>query len=197
MERDAIWVGTSWKMNKGPAASVAAANELARMSFPATLQPFVIPPFTSLKDVCDRLSGSRVAVGAQNMHWQDEGAWTGEISPTMISECGAELVEIGHSERRTYFGETDQTVNLKVHAALRHGLRPLVCIGDTADEYSYNVTNETLARQLKIALHGVSEDDVPQVLIAYEPVWAIGASGRPADAAFVERTHNHLRKLLS
>lgn len=196
MERDAIWVGTSWKMNKGPAASVAAANELARMSFPAAIQPFVIPPFTSLKDVCDRLSGSRVAVGAQNMHWQDEGAWTGEISPTMISECGAELVEIGHSERRTYFGETDQTVNLKVHAALRHGLRPLVCIGDTADEYSYSVTNETLARQLKIALHGVSEDDVPQVLIAYEPVWAIGASGRPADAAFVERTHNHLRKIL-
>lgn len=196
MERDTIWVGTSWKMNKGPVASLAAAKELARMSFPVAIQPFVIPPFTSLKDVCDILSGGRVAVGAQNMHWEDDGPWTGEISPVMISECGAELVEIGHSERRIHFGETDWTVNLKVRSALRHGLRPLVCIGDTSDEYYHDVTNETLARQLKIALHGVSEEDFPRVLVAYEPVWAIGASGRAADATFVETTHDHLRKLL-
>lgn len=196
MERDATWVGTSWKMNKGPSAAAEAANRLARLSFPATIQPFVIPPFTSLRDVCDSLSGSRVIVGAQNMHWEDSGAWTGEISPVMISECGAELVEIGHSERRTHFGETDWTVNLKVHSALHHGLRPLVCIGDTAKEYSHDVTLETLARQLKIALHGVSEQNIPRVLIAYEPVWAIGAGGRPADVLFIDKAHNHLRSVL-
>ncbi|MBV0890188.1 triose-phosphate isomerase, partial [Komagataeibacter oboediens] len=99
---------------------------------PVGVQPFVIPPFTSLRDVCAILEGTSVLVGAQNTHWEDEGPWTGEISPVMLAECGAALVEIGHSERRAHFGETDWTVNLKVHAVLRHGMRPLVCIGDTA-----------------------------------------------------------------
>ena len=195
-EMDQVWIGTSWKMNKGPAEAIASAQALEGFVPPQGIQPFVIPPFTSLKDVCTVLEDSALMVGAQNMHWEDSGSWTGEVSPEMIRGCGASMVEIGHSERRQHFGETDWTVNLKVHAALRHGLRPLICIGDTLDEYEFGVSHETLARQTKIALHGVARKDLAHVLIAYEPVWAIGASGRPADADFVSDVHTRLRRVV-
>ncbi|MBY4638795.1 triose-phosphate isomerase [Gluconacetobacter entanii] len=191
-----LWIGTSWKMNKGPAAAIEAARSLAAFHPPVGVQPFVIPPFTSLRDVCAILEGTSVLVGAQNTHWEDEGPWTGEISPVMLAECGAALVEIGHSERRAHFGETDWTVNLKVHAVLRHGMRPLVCIGDTAEEHAFGVTHDVLARQLRIALHGVPPALMGQVLVAYEPVWAIGAGGRAADATFVAHAHARLRAVL-
>jgi L-erythrulose 1-phosphate isomerase len=191
-----LWIGTSWKMNKGPAEAAEAARILAEAELPRHVRPFVMPPFTSLQAVCDRLAASPIAVGAQNMHWEEGGAWTGEISPLMIRECGASLVELGHSERRTHFGETDRTVNLKVRSALAHGLRPLVCIGDTAEEHGFGATHETLARQLRIALHGVAPGQFGQVLIAYEPVWAIGSGGTPADAGFVGDAHRRLRAVL-
>ncbi|WP_040509407.1 triose-phosphate isomerase [Gluconobacter morbifer] len=196
MDHKPVWVGTSWKMNKGPAEAITAARSLELYNAPPDIQPFVIPPFTSLKDVCTILHNSDLLVGAQNMHWDDSGAWTGEISPSMIRECGAALVEIGHSERREHFGETDWTVNRKVRAAVRHGLRPLVCVGDTSDEYEFGVSLETLARQTKIALHGLSAEELPHVLIAYEPVWAIGTKGRAADKDCVAGVHAHLRRAL-
>ncbi|WP_367160232.1 triose-phosphate isomerase [Kozakia baliensis] len=196
MGRRTAWVGTSWKMNKGPAEAVVAARALAELSIPPHVQPFVVPPFTSLKDVCSILRDKNILVGAQNMHWENEGAWTGEVSPPMVKECGAALVELGHSERRTYFGETDQTVNLKVLAALKYGLKPLVCIGDTQEEYAFNVTNEVLARQVKIALHGVKAHEFENILLAYEPVWAIGEKGRPAETDFVQNCHEQVRQTL-
>lgn len=196
MGQKPIWIGTSWKMNKGPAAACEAAEQLADIAVPANVVPFVIPPFTSLEAVAKRLENSPWRVGAQNMHWEEEGAWTGEISPNMVRECGAAIVELGHSERREHFSETDFTVNLKVRAALRHGLRPLICIGETAAEFEFGVTHETLVRQMKIALHGLTERDFQSVILAYEPVWAIGTKGTPATPAFVSSAHSRLRDVL-
>ncbi|WP_408879240.1 triose-phosphate isomerase [Gluconobacter sphaericus] len=196
MDQKTVWIGTNWKMNKGPAEAVAAARALAAFCPPEGVRTFVNPPFTSLKDVSAVLQDSSMIVGAQNMFWEDSGAWTGEISAPMIAECGASMVVIGHSERRQHFGETDWTVNLKVRAALKHGLQPLICIGDTLDEFEFGVSQETLARQAKIALHGLSQEDFAQVLIAYEPVWAIGSAGRPAEAPFVSQIHTKLRAVM-
>ncbi|HRK43986.1 MAG TPA: triose-phosphate isomerase, partial [Gemmobacter sp.] len=128
-----VWIGTSWKMNKTLPEAMAFAEGLAGAQIDPRLQAFVIPPFTVARQVKARL-GSAVKVGAQNMHWDDAGAWTGEISAPMLVDCGLDLVELGHSERREHFGETDETVGLKVQAALRHGLTPLICIGETLAE---------------------------------------------------------------
>src|ERR1700760_764265 len=128
-----FWVGTSWKMNKTLAEAREFALALAAADSVADprIQRFVIPPFTAIREVKQILAETSVKVGAQNMHWAEGGAWTGEISPLMLKDCGMDLVELGHSERREHFGETDATVGLKVEAAVRHGLTPLICIGET------------------------------------------------------------------
>ena len=189
-----IWIGTNWKMNKtvgeAEAYSVTLREFLERKR--TVLNIFIIPPYTALKRVCDLLKDSPVKVGAQNMHWEERGAFTGEISPLMIQDCGAELVELGHSERRAEFGETDFTVNKKVLAALRHSLRPLVCVGETALEREFEVTKEYVGRQVKIALRNVSSHHVGNVIIAYEPVWAIGKKGVPAEPEYA----NAIQKLI-
>ena len=151
MESKTPWIGTSWKMNKTRAQARAYAEALkaSRVIATTTARPFVIPPFTAIADVAAILEGGAVRVGAQNMHWADAGAWTGEISPAMIRDVGATLVEIGHSERRMHFGETDETVALKVRAALAHGLIPLVCVGDTRQEYEVGATSAVLAKQVR------------------------------------------------
>jgi hypothetical protein len=148
------WIGTSWKMNKTRAEAQAFAAALKTSSF-GNVQPFVIPPFPYIAEVADILSGTQVKVGAQNMHWADQGAWTGEVSPLMVKDCGASIVELGHSERRTHFGETDETVAKKVAAAVRHGLTALVCIGDTRSEYEAGATADVLAKQTRFALRDV------------------------------------------
>lgn len=197
MRSKPLWVGTSWKMNKTPSEARRAAEELSKIALPSDIRSFVIPPFTSIADVFDALKATSFQVGAQNMHWEDEGAWTGEISPLMIKECGATIVEVGHSERRMHFNETDEAVNLKVASALRHGLTPLICIGDTEEDHRFGVTHEVLARQAKIALHGLAPHDTTKVLFAYEPVWAIGAKGRAAEPDFVQDAHARLRLSLA
>ncbi|GBQ14919.1 triosephosphate isomerase [Swaminathania salitolerans LMG 21291] len=184
-------------MNKGPSAARAAAEALAAIDVPDGIHPFVIPPFTSLEAVAGLLEATRWQVGAQNMHWEDEGAWTGEISPPMVRECGATLIELGHSERREHFGETDVTVNLKVKAALHHGLSPLICIGDSAEEYASGATHDTLARQVRMALHELPAASIGAIRLAYEPVWAIGAQGRAAESDFVAAAHARLRSVLA
>jgi L-erythrulose 1-phosphate isomerase len=123
----------------------------------ARAQPFVIPPFPYIAEVAELLSGTKVKIGAQNMHWADQGAWTGEVSPLMVKDCGATIVELGHSERRTHFGETDETVAKKVAAAVKHGLIALVCIGDTRSEYEAGATADVLARQTRYALRDVGK----------------------------------------
>ena len=195
MARRRPWIGTSWKMNKTRAEARMFAQALADapLARSADVQLFVIPPFPYIADVAERLSGLPVRVGAQTMHWADEGAWTGEISPLMVKDCGATLVELGHSERRTHFGETDETVALKTEAAIRHGLIALVCVGDTRAEVEAGRTADVLERQVKAALSRIDPARAGEVIIAYEPVWSIGEGGTPATPEFADRQQRMIK----
>ena len=197
MARKIPWIGTSWKMNKlrSEARAFAETLKASPVSRTTLAQPFVIPPFPYIAEVAQILAGTKVKVGAQNMHWEDRGAWTGEISAPMIRDCGASLVELGHSERRGFFNETDETVGLKVKAALRHGLLALVCIGDTKAEYDAGRTAEVLERQTRMALRHVGKDAPGKVIIAYEPVWSIGEGGIPADPDFANARHARIKEV--
>jgi triosephosphate isomerase len=182
-----FWIGTSWKMNKTLAEARAFAEGLiaSDAARDPRLQRFVIPPFTAVREVKAMLAQTSVKVGAQNMHWEDQGAWTGEVSPLMLKDCGLDIVELGHSERRSHFGETDHTVGLKTAAAVRHGLIPLICIGETLEERQSGRAAEVLAEQTRAALLPVKDSAAP-VLLAYEPVWAIGVNGIPATADYAD-----------
>lgn len=181
------WVGTSWKMNKVLAEARAFASRVAEIPPPAGVQRFLIPSVTAIHAVARALGrDSDVLVGAQNVHWDDEGAWTGEVSVRQVKDAGARLVEVGHSERRTHFNETDGEVNRKVHAILRHGLIPLVCVGEPEEVFRAGGSSRFVVAQTFAALDRLS--DVSRVVIAYEPVWAIGETGRPARPEDVEAT---------
>ncbi|MDV7141134.1 triose-phosphate isomerase [Tropicimonas sp. TH_r6] len=188
-ELPSIWVGTSWKMNKTLAEACHFAEALAAADGgrDSRIQRFVVPPFTAVRQVKDILSETSVRVGAQNMHWEDDGAWTGEISPLMLKDCNLDLVEIGHSERRHNFGETIGTTGLKVAAAVRHGMIPLLCIGETLEEREAGRAQEVLEAEVRGALAGLEGDALnAPVLLAYEPVWAIGANGIPASSDYAD-----------
>ncbi|SIQ62941.1 triosephosphate isomerase [Rhizobium sp. RU20A] len=190
-----FWVGTSWKMNKTLAEALAFADGLqaADGERHPNVQRFIIPPFTAVREVKARLEGTSVKVGAQNMHWDEGGAWTGEISPLMLKDCNLDLVEIGHSERREFFNETDEAVGLKTRAAVRHGLVPLVCIGETLAEREAGRADEVLRRQVGKALEPLSaEERKAEILIAYEPVWAIGVNGIPATIDYANARHEKI-----
>jgi len=193
------FIGTSWKMNK-TRAEAAAFCEILRASPLAACteaQLFVIPPFTALAEVADALAETAVIVGAQNAHWADAGPWTGEISPLQVKDAGATLIEIGHSERRTFFNETDETVALKAEAAIRHGLMPLICIGDTREEYDAGRTAEALRRQTEAALSRINWQPDTNVLFAYEPVWSIGEGGTPADPGFADEQQAMVKAIIT
>lgn len=184
-----LWIGTSWKMNKTLAEAMTFAEALvaADGARDPRIQRFVIPPFTAVREVKRALAQTSVKVGAQNMHWADEGAWTGEISPVMLTDCGLDMVELGHSERREHFGETDETVGLKVEAAVRHGLIPLVCIGETLAEREAGRAKQVLEVQVRGALGRLSDaQKQAPVLLGYEPVWAIGVNGIPATSDYAD-----------
>eukprot|EP01036_Dinobryon_divergens_P048833 gene48833-65480_t len=186
---ETLWVGTSWKMNKTLAEARPFADGLraADGQRDPRIQRFVIPPFTAVREVKAMLADTAVKVGAQNMHWADHGAWTGEISPVMLTDCGLDLVELGHSERREHFGETDETVGLKVAAAVRHSLVPLICIGETLVEKEAGHARDVLERQVRGALGRLTEAQVDAtILFAYEPVWAIGEKGIPATPDYAD-----------
>jgi triosephosphate isomerase len=195
MAKKIPWIGTSWKMNKIRAEAVNFAQTLKASPFSGAqaVQPFVIPPFPYIAEVADILNGTRVKIGAQNMHWEEQGAWTGEVSAAMIKNCGASIVELGHSERRTFFNETDEAVALKVKAALRHGLLALVCIGDTKAEYDAGRTAEVLEKQTRAALSHVGKEAHGNVIFAYEPVWSIGEGGTPASPDFANEQHKRIK----
>jgi triosephosphate isomerase len=176
-----MWVGTSWKMNKTLAEAAAFIDQLCSYPLPQGLQPFVLPAHTALATVRDRLpADSPILLGAQNAHWGPEGEGTGEISMRMAADAGATLIEIGHSERREQFGETDGTVSLKVAAALDHGLIPLLCVGEHRTVRDAGQARQFVTEQVAAALSRVAPSRVGNVIIAYEPIWAIGPSGRPA-----------------
>lgn len=190
-----LWVGTSFKMNKTVEEALAFARRLAETDDErdVRVQRFVIPSFTAVGEVKRALADTSVKVGAQNMHWEDAGAWTGEISPLMLKHCELDIVELGHSERREHFGETDEAVGLKVSAAIRHGLIPLICIGETLDERQQGQADAVLRRQVEKALAGVgSAADHAPILLAYEPVWAIGVNGIPATADYASERHGKI-----
>ena len=181
------WIGTSWKMNKTLAEARAFAEGLQKADADPRIQRFVIPPFTAVREVKEILADTTVKVGAQNMHWADEGAWTGEVSPVMLTDCKLDIVELGHSERRAHFGETDETVGLKTEAAIRHGLIPLICIGETLAEREAGRAAEVLEAQVRGALGRLSgSQKAAPILLAYEPVWAIGAGGIPATSDYAD-----------
>lgn len=182
-----VWIGTSWKMNKTLSEARTFAEGLRAAPADPGIQRFVIPPFTAVREVKAMLAETSVKVGAQNMHWADDGAWTGEISPVMLRDCNLDIVELGHSERRAHFGETDETVGLKTEAAVRHGLIPLICIGETLAEREAGQASQVLESQVRGALGRLagSQMNAP-ILLAYEPVWAIGANGIPATADYAD-----------
>ncbi|PHQ69311.1 MAG: triose-phosphate isomerase [Paracoccus sp.] len=184
-----FWIGTSWKMNKTLAEARDFAEGLAAADADRDdrIQRFVIPPFTAVREVKAMLGRTSVKVGAQNMHWADEGAWTGEVSPVMLNDCNLDIVELGHSERREHFGETDETVGLKTEAAVRHGLIPLICIGETLAEREAGRAQDVLEAQVRGALGRLTDDQkVAPILLAYEPVWAIGVNGIPATSDYAD-----------
>ena len=193
-----FWIGTGWKMNKTAAEARAYVAGLIDLLPPPRddLSLFFIPPFTALAAAREAIGGAPLLLGAQNMHWAESGAYTGEVSAGMLAEFGVDLVELGHSERRAAFGETDATVNAKVKTALRHGMRPLVCVGDTAPERDAGASVETIVRQVKLAFSGLDAAALGRCLVAYEPVWAIGERGVPAQPEHVRMAHAAIRRAL-
>ncbi len=168
------FVAGNWKMNK----TVEEARNLvysmsAKLREIQGVEKVLCPPFTSLLALSALLEGNDIGLGAQNMYWEEKGAFTGEVSPAMVKEL-CKYVIIGHSERRAYFGETDETVNKKVKAAQAFDLTPIVCVGETLEQYESNRTSEVVARQLKFGLADVSPAFAPRIVVAYEPIWAIG-----------------------
>jgi len=177
-------------MNKTLAEALNYADQLAQASIDERLVPFVIPPFTATRQVKDALQSTSVQVGAQNMHWAESGAWTGEISPAMLTDCRLDMVELGHSERRTHFGETDEAIGKKTEAAIRHGLIPLICVGETEQEKAAGRADEVLEKQVRSALSLLSTSQLKAtILLAYEPVWAIGEHGKPATPQYANEKH--------
>ena len=191
-----IFIAGNWKMNK-TAAETKELCEALKAKFasfcPCKAEVAVCPPFTSIATAVEALKGSNIKVGAQNIHWADNGAFTGEISGAMLKEMGIEYVIIGHSERRQYFGETDETVNKRIAAALKYDLKPIVCIGETLEEREGNKTEAVLAKQIKDGFANIAAADMAKVTIAYEPVWAIG-TGKTATPDMAEETHAFIRK---
>ncbi len=188
-------IAGNWKMN--PAGDPLPLLKSMRDSLSGIegVDLLIAPPFTGIHFAVYTLKDSGILVAGQNLFWEEKGAYTGEISATQLTAAGVTHVIIGHSERRQYFGETDETVNKRVKAALKHGLIPIICIGETERERDQGITAEVIARQFKGALSGISAEDVEGMLIAYEPVWAIG-TGKVAQPSDAQEVHLQIRNLL-
>jgi len=168
------FVAGNWKMNKTvEEARLLVADMLEGLQAVSGVEKVLCPPFPSLLPVAAMLMGTDIGLGAQNMHWEDAGAFTGEVSPPMVAEF-AQYVILGHSERRAYFGETDETVNKKVHAAFAHDLTPIVCVGETLEEREAGQTEAVIRRQVEAGLAGLTPEQAAALVLAYEPIWAIG-----------------------
>jgi len=190
------FVAGNWKMHLTRAEAGLLLDAVAKGApalAPAEL--VVLPPYTALAEAASRLAGGSVAWGGQNLHWEDKGAFTGEISGPMLADTGCQFVAVGHSERRQYFGETDETVNLRTSAALRAGLRPIVCFGETLEQRESGRTMDVITSQLDKDLAGLAGEPFGRVVLAYEPVWAIG-TGRTATPAQAEEVHAFVRARL-
>ena len=190
------FIAGNWKMHKTVHESVVYVKEFRSLVKDVTDVEIVLAPaFTALHSCAEAARNSTVGIAGQNLHWERQGAFTGEIGVTMVREAGADYVLIGHSERRQFFGETDQSVNRKLRAALSAALIPIVCVGETLDERERNETLTVLDRQIKDGFDGITGDQVAGLVVAYEPVWAIG-TGRTATSAQAQEAHAHIRQRL-
>jgi triosephosphate isomerase len=190
------FIAANWKMYKTVHEAVAFAKELkVRAKDLESVEIVLAPPFTALHAVAEAVRSSSIGVAGQDLYWEREGAFTGEVSAPMLKEAGAEYVVVGHSERRTLFGETDAAVNRKALAAIAAGLTPIVCIGETLAQREANETFAVLDRQVREGLKGLTAEQVQSLVVAYEPVWAIG-TGRTATSAQAQEAHAHIRRRL-
>jgi len=190
-------VAGNWKMNKTVAEAVALVKDIKRdLANVNEVDVVLCPPYTALKAVSDAITGTHLDLGAQNMHWEPSGAFTGEVSPGMLRELFCHYVIFGHSERRSYFHETDEIVNKKVKAALASNLRPIVCVGELLEERDAGRTESVVEAQVRGSLAGLSAREWADVVIAYEPVWAIG-TGRTASPEQAQEVHAFIRKVVA
>ncbi len=193
-------IAANWKMNKTVEEAVSAVNKLKELVKDIDNADIAVcPPFTALKAVSEELEESNIKLGAQNMHFEDAGAFTGEVSPVMLKEIGCQYVILGHSDRRGIFGERDSFVNKKIIAALKHSLNPILCVGENAKQRKSGKTKEVIESQVKKCLENIDKSDMAKVSIAYEPIWAISRgnpNARPATAKDAEESHKFIRNVL-
>ncbi len=191
-------VAGNWKMNKDLSGTIelisAIKNELSKSE--TSTEVIVCPPFTSLESASTLLKGSSINLGAQNMHYEDSGAFTGEISAKMLKSVGCQYVILGHSERRTLFGESDEMINKKIKKAVSTGLKPIFCVGETLEERESGSTEKVVETQIRNGLSGLNETELSELIIAYEPVWAIG-TGKTATPQQAQDVHQFIRNLIS
>lgn len=193
--RKAVIAG-NWKMNKTRPEAKALIEELKSLVSGADCDIVLCVPYTNLETALELTKGTNLKVGAENCHWAQSGAFTAEISAEMLTELGVEYVVIGHSERRQYFGETDVTVNKRVRAALNAGLTVILCVGELLEQREQGITEEICALQTKIALQGVTSDELKKIIIAYEPVWAIG-TGKTATSEQADEVNGFIRGVVA
>jgi triosephosphate isomerase len=190
-------IAGNWKMNKSAKEAVELVRGIkAGVASAKDTEVLICPTYTSLAAVKDEINGTNIKLGAQNMHWEAKGAYTGEISGPMLAELGVSYVIIGHSERRQYFAETDENVNKKTRSAFKYKLTPIACIGETLEERENNTTFKVIERQIRSGLASLSEDESKKLVIAYEPVWAIG-TGKTATPDQAQEVHAFIRKIYS
>ena len=189
-------IAGNYKMNKTVSEAVKLVEELKPLVKDAKCDVVVCPTFVCLDAVKKAVEGTNIKIGAQNMHFEENGAFTGEISPKMLEEMGIEYVVLGHSERRTYFNETDAAINKKVKAAFAHNITPIVCCGETLEQREAGVTDDFIACQIKVDIAGLAKEEAEKVVIAYEPIWAIG-TGKTATKEQANETIAAIRKVVA
>ncbi len=188
-------IAGNWKMNKTAKEAVELINDLKPLVAKSKPEVVICVPYTDLWVAKEAIQGSKIKLGAENVAWADSGAFTGEISADMLKEIGVEYVIIGHSERRQYFGETDESVNLRLKQALKKELKPIVCVGETLEEREKNRTKKVLKKQILNGFADITAEDFDNIVIAYEPVWAIG-TGKTATAEDADKTIGYIRSLI-
>lgn len=194
-----LYFGSNLKMYKNIRDTVIYLKELEKLTSDISrdeMELFIIPSFTALESAAKNIDPNLIHLGAQNMCWENQGQFTGEISPLMLKELGIGLVMIGHSERRHVFNESDFEENKKVLAGLQNGMKVLLCIGETGEEKAYGISAEVLRRQLLLGFHGVEKSQAKNIRVAYEPVWSIGVDGTPATSEYAEAMHKIIKKCL-
>jgi triosephosphate isomerase len=189
-------IAGNWKMNNNKKQTLEFLDGFLPRINDITAEVVICPPFTDLFATAEKLEGTKIKLGAQNMHWEEKGAFTGEISPVMLKEIPCDYVIIGHSERRQYFAETDETVNKKIKSALKHNILPIVCVGESLDQREAGTTMSWVLSQVEKALKDITLEEVEKIVFAYEPIWAIG-TGKTASASDAQEVISAIRKRIS